>query len=371
MDKPEVAWITPTSFLDTDIYVIPLLCEYYSIDWYILKKENEKIDYETAIKELSDSINIKLIDVGKRNRSLGGLKKYISFLNRVSRHEYDLVYTAVSNYPYYIPSLALTQKRQNVIVGIHNVTVLKGGVRPQFEKLYNSFAVKTFQTFQTYSQSQYEVLKKIAPQKALYYIPFLPKDYGKASFVRRDNRVTFLNFGHIREYKRIDILIQAAELAYKKTGIKFKVIIAGACADWEKYEALIIHKELFDIRIGRVDNNEIPNLFEESDYFVAPYQDIAQSGALMVAINYEKPILASRLKAFEECVIDGKTGMLFNPSDTEDLAKTLTYVLLHHDEIYCGMRETIRVYRNERFSESIIVNAYREMFDDVIHYHSR
>ena len=365
MDKKRIAWITPTSFLDTDIYIVPLLKEDFLIDWYILKKQSEKLDYEKEIKKISASISVRIIDVGKRNRSLSAIKKYFSFLHKVGKSGYNLVYTAVSNYPYYIPLLAATQDKKKVVMAVHNVTVLKGGVRPQFEKLYNAFAIRYFQIFQTYSQGQFDSFKNIAPQKEVHFIPFLPKDYGEATITRRDKRITFLNFGHIREYKRIDVLIQAADLAYETTGIVFKIIIAGACANWDKYAELIKHRVLFDIRIGRVQNKDIPNLFEESDYFIAPYQDIAQSGALMVAINYEKPILASRLKAFEECVADGKTGLLFKPADVEDLSQKIIYVLRNNNEIYSDMKANVHELKHRKFSETVIVQKYKQLFDKV------
>ena len=119
------------------------------------------------------------------------------------------------------------------------------------------------------------------------YAPFLLKDYGKAKHERTDTRITFLGYGNIRRYKRLDVLIDATERAYAQVKIPFRVIIAGSSDNWSEYQKHIIHQELFDTRIGRIPNEDIPELFVETDYVVMPYESIAQSGAMMVAMNYE------------------------------------------------------------------------------------
>ena len=47
----KIAWITPSAYMDTDFYIVPLLCEYYHIDWFILYKD--KIPYEKELNKLN------------------------------------------------------------------------------------------------------------------------------------------------------------------------------------------------------------------------------------------------------------------------------------------------------------------------------
>lgn len=366
MNKKRIAWITATCFLDTDIYIAPLMQKYYKIDWFILRKENEKIDYESDLKRLKDIIDYKFVPIGRRNSSPDALVCYYRFLRKLRKSKYDLIYTAMGNMPFYTPMLGLTQNPKNIVLGIHNVHVLNGGCHPKLERFYNWFAITRFRNFHTYSHGQYDELKKIAPKKNILYAPFQLKDYGKAHHTRSDSRITFLGYGNIRRYKRMDVLISAAEKAYEETGFMFRVIIAGSCDDWENYEGLIKHKELFDIRLGRIPNEEISELFEETDYVVMPYQDIAQSGALMVAMNYEKPIIASKLKAFEEYIEDGKNGIFFKIADKDELAKKMIYVLENHETIYPNLQESFREIKEREYSSENIEARYRNFFDAVI-----
>lgn len=360
----KIAWITPTAFLDTDIYVVPLLKNCFFIDWYIVKRENEEIDYADKINALSAELKIEIISLGQRYRSLSTFVRYFRLYASL-KHKYDLIYTSMVNFPYHTPLLAITNGVNNCVMAIHNVHVPKGGINYYAMKAYTSFTIKVFKNFQTFSKGQYEELLRIAKNKNVMQGSFMLKDYGDPRIERNDNRITFLSFGLIRAYKRLDVLINAAEQVYNKYGNQFRVMITGGGADWEKYQKLIKHPEIFELRIERIPNEDIPDIFNQCDYFVTPYQDIAQSGSLVVAINYEKPVIASRLKAFEECIEDKQTGYLIEPASVEDLVHVMSYIIENHDSIYSGLVENIRRLKMERFSEDVVIKKYKEFFDEV------
>lgn len=367
MSKEKIAWITATCFLDTDIYIVPLMQKYFDIDWYILRKENEKIDYSNELKMLKNSVShFEYVSIGRRNSSPDALICYMRFLRRIKKSRYNLIYTAMGNMPFYIPVLGLCMNPKNIVLGIHNVTVLQGGSHPILEKIYNWFSINRFKNFHAYSKVQYEELKKRVKQKNVLYAPFLLKDYGNAKHTRTDSRITFLGYGNIRRYKRLDVLIDAAERAYREVNIPFRVIIAGSCDNWGEYQQHIIHKELYETNINRIPNEEIPDLFAETDYIVMPYESIAQSGAMMVAMNYEKPVLASKLKVFEEYIEDGKNGLLFSPADVDELTEKMIYVLKNHNIIYPEFKENYKQIKENKFDNSKIVKRYRDYFVRVI-----
>ena len=232
--------------------------------------------------------------------------------------------------------------------------------------MYNSLAIRAFQYYQTFSDDQYQLLKSLIPNKRVFYAPFILKDYGSAKIKRTDNRLTFLNFGNIRPYKRIDVLIEAAQRVYENTKVSMRVIIAGKCEDWESYAKLIRYPELFDLRIRRIDNNDIPDLFAEADYFVAPYQDIAQSGSSVVAVNYGIPLIASRLPAFEEYVEDKVTGRLIEPANVDSLETVIRDIVESNNAGYDEMVDHLIHKREELFSTESVVKRYREFIDGII-----
>lgn len=368
MDKRKIAWITFNAFIDTDLYVVKELSSFYEIDWYILKSENDKYEFVEEIEALktNPSLNIIMEQCGKRLRSVGCISFYKKLMSDVIKSKPDIIYTSLAGAPYFIPLLALRKGKNKVILAIHNVHVPKGGSSYWFFKLYNSFAIKSFQYYQTFSSNQYQLLKSLIPSKTVFYAPFILKDYGPAKIKRTDSTLTLLNFGNIRPYKRIDVLIEAVQRVYERTGTKIRVILAGKCDEWHRYEKLIKYPELFDLRIHRISNEDIPNLFAEADFFVAPYQDIAQSGSSVVAINYGIPLIASRLPAFEEYVDDKVTGLLIEPASVNSLEEVILDIVESGNAGYDEMVNHLVRKRDEFFSTKSVVKMYREFIDGII-----
>lgn len=368
MSKSKVAWITFNAFIDTDLYIVRELSYFYEIDWYILKSGNDEYEFVDEIKALKEkpTLRISMLQCGERLRSLSCISFYIKLLDSISELQPDIIYTSLAGAPYYIPILAKRKNKNRVVLAIHNVHVPKGGSAYWFFKLYNALAVKSFQYYQTFSNDQYLLLKSIIPNKTVFYAPFILKDYGTTNNIRTDKRITFLNFGNIRPYKRIDVLIEAVQRVYEKTNVLTRVILAGKCEDWENYEKLIKYPELFDLRIHRIDNKDIPDLFMEADYFVAPYQDIAQSGSSVVAVNYGIPLIASRLPAFEEYVEDKITGRLIEPANVDSLEAVIRDIVESKNAGYDEMVDHLIHKREELFSTESVVKRYREFIDGII-----
>ena len=360
----KIAWITPSAYIDTDYYIVPLLCKTFQIDWFVLYKD--KIPYEREIAHLKDIDNlcVKPYKQAFRLRSLKTAISDIKLFKGIRKAKYDIIYAGMFGFPYFHLISALLLDINKVIIAAHNVNTPKGAVNHHAAKAYADYIFFTFKNFQTFSVSQYDLLKKEHPSKRVFMAPFLLKDYGKPTN-RLSDVITFLSFGNIRNYKRIDVLIKAAQAAFEQTNKSFRVIIAGSCDDWSKYQSLIKYPQLFDLRIGRVENEDIPNLFGESHYFVTPYQDIAQSGSVIVGINYDCPIIASDLEAFREYVRDGETGFLIKPADVEDLTRVMCSIINSDNDCYANLRDGVKMMKERDFAPQSIVNKYITFFNNI------
>ena len=360
----KIAWITPSAYMDTDYYIVPLLCKYYHIDWFILYKDN--VPYEKELNKLygMDNLAINLYEQASRQRSLKTALSDFKLFWHIKKKKYDIVYAGMFGFPYFHVLSALILNRNKVVIAAHNVNTPKGAVNYWPAKVYAKYVLSVFKNFQTFSESQRKLLLRMYPHKKVLMAPFLLKDYGTPTN-KKSKLITFLSFGNIREYKRIDVLINAAQNSFEKTKKLFKVIIAGNCDNWGKYQSLIRYPQLFDLRIGRVENDDIPNLFGESHYFVTPYQDIAQSGSVVVGINYECPIIASNLEAFREYIKDGETGYLIKPADVNALTTVMVDILETNNVNYEKMRNRVRKIKETDFNTQTIIDKYVEFFDSL------
>jgi len=189
-----ISWITPNYFLDTDIYVMRYLPEYFQVSWIITKKKDERLDYNSLIDEIGkkDNITIEIYELdGKRY----GIKGFIYDLKLMMKlRNADVVYLP-SSLPFILPFMIMFLKRKRLIVPIHNVRTPKGGSHYYINKIGTAISTNYFRNYVTFSQSQHDLLLSINPKANVLYAPFMLKDYGEASVRRINNLITFLCFG--------------------------------------------------------------------------------------------------------------------------------------------------------------------------------
>lgn len=362
-ERKRIGWISAECFVETDIYVVPMLARYYEVDWFIIYKDKVPFDKEIQKLKETEDLTIHTCQNANRLRSPKTFSFMFGLVNQVAGLHPDIVYSSESTPQILLPLLSKIG-RGKVVLAAHNVKTPKGGSAYWYNRLKMGFMLNAFRNFHTLSMDQHDLLLKLHPGKNVLYTPFVLKNYGEPTNML-NQEITFLNFGNIRQYKRIDLLIQAAEQAYDETGIRFKVVLAGSCSNWEEYQRLIKHPELFNLTIRRIDDDEIPNLFGQSHYFVMPYQDIAQSGSMMVAVNYGKPVICSDMPSFKEVIEDGKTGFFFPQKNLQALKNVLVKVLKEHDTIYPQLCANVREL-HKQFDAETIVKRYRDYFNDII-----
>lgn len=125
-----------------------------------------------------------------------------------------------------------------------------------------------------------------------------------------------LFFGFIRQYKGLDLLLQAlAEPGVKETGAK--LIVAGEFyEDPAPYQALIQAHGLQDQLILKTDfipNAAVADYFSACDLVVQPYRSATQSGVSQVAYQFEKPMIVTNVGGLAEFVPHGEVGYVCEP----------------------------------------------------------
>jgi glycosyltransferase involved in cell wall biosynthesis len=133
---------------------------------------------------------------------------------------------------------------------------------------------------------------------------------------------TLLFFGLIRDYKGLDLLIDAMSLLDDS----YQLLIAGECyGSFEKYQqqiAISSAKERIQVLNKYVDDREVPVLFSAADLLVLPYKSATQSGVVPVAYHFETPIVATDVGSLKESIETTETGLICSP-ETGSLAQTI------------------------------------------------
>ena len=125
-----------------------------------------------------------------------------------------------------------------------------------------------------------------------------------------------LFFGFIREYKGLDILLEA----FSDTRLRnrnLKLIVAGEFYEDEgPYKEIARKNNLGEevIFFDRyINEDEVAAFFSVADIVVQPYKSATQSGVTQIAYQYEKPMLVTSVGGLSELVPDGKCGYVVNP----------------------------------------------------------
>lgn len=141
-----------------------------------------------------------------------------------------------------------------------------------------------------------------------------------------DGMKYFLQFGVIRKYKGIDILLEAIALLEPEKRKNLRFLIAGKQyskldnTDYQKKIRELGIEECVTFREEHISDEEIPKLFGQTDFVLFPYRNIYGSGALLLAYTYNKPVIASDIPTFLEETDQGRTGLLFESENPRALA---------------------------------------------------
>lgn len=161
------------------------------------------------------------------------------------------------------------------------------------------------------------------------YLPKRPiskADARKYFGLSEDDQV-LLFFGKIREYKGLDILLEAFELAAGDNP-KLRLLIGGSVSaellrHYQKIISQLRSKKQIIFHAKHIPDEEVAFYLLSTDVVMLPYKHIYHSGVLHVALPFAKPIIATRVGDLPEFIEDGKTGFLTEPNDPQKLMKSI------------------------------------------------
>lgn len=178
--------------------------------------------------------------------------------------------------------------------------------------------------------------------------------YSEAEYKKDINKFEFLEFGFIRKYKGIDILLKAISVIPKEKRYNLHFTIAGKQSkklDETDYERMIVDLDISEcvtLITERIPENQVASFYNKADACLFPYREIYGSGALLMAYGYAKPVIVSDTPAFVEETNDGETGIVFKNGDYVDLASAIIqFTNFDKDTIDCKTNRIRELVRNK------------------------
>lgn len=184
---------------------------------------------------------------------------------------------------------------------------------------------------------------------------------------------TMLFFGNIAPYKGLEYLV-AAFLELVKKDRSYRLLIVGRPKGptdyWKRIHETIASNSITNrvIEIIEYVPDEATELyFKAADVLILPYGHVFQSGVLFLGYSFGLPAIVADVGDLKEEIIEDRTGFVFKPRDSADLASTIDKYF--KSELFRNLetrRAQIKEYANERYSWSKVAAITTTVYSNLL-----
>jgi glycosyltransferase involved in cell wall biosynthesis len=160
--------------------------------------------------------------------------------------------------------------------------------------------------------------------------------------------------------------------AFIGTDFNLKIIgFSSVAGYYEKLQKYVIDKKHNIEFLGKMEFSQIQEYLNQCLFTIVPsewYDNLPNT--ILESYAMHKCVVATNVGSLSENVIDGKTGMLFNYKDAQDLRSKITY-LFEHPEKAEEFGRNARKQINTKFNIKNHLSALQELFEVIIRENTR
>ncbi len=322
-------------------------------DTYLLCIQEPKV-------ELKKSDHTWLVDCPERpgvTRKTFNLSLLFSIIHRIRKGHFDAIYFE-SLHTWNLPIMLMSGKAKTYQV-IHEVIPHEGDSQAKMVNLMNKAVVKLADTIvlrnKTYVQDMIERYG-INPERVRYLE--LWRRYPEYTAPVYNGRVLF--FGRINPYKGADNLLDIVRLC---PDIKFEIIGRVDSQMHEIIEQLSKEKNV-KINNDYVTDEEMSDAFINCDWVIVPYNSASQSGIIIDAYKYSRPVIAFAVGAIPEQIDTDKSGYLVEAGNNKKFAEKLKKAMSVNQDEYDTMSKYAYQYGRKKYATSGAVERFVELLEE-------
>ena len=226
------------------------------------------------------------------------------------------------------------------------------------DKLFTQYFLQPLDALITMSEKVMNDLRTLTQKPAEQVVHPLYDNFGQAISKNEAREYLHLNitdniilfFGFIRNYKGLDLLLEAMKILQEKNSPKenlsIKLLIAGEFyEDEQPYQQLIdklgIRSQLI-LRTDFIPDSEVKYYLSAADFVIQPYRNATQSGVTPLAYHFEKPMLVTNVGGLPQLVPNGISGVVSEPNPASIAQHIVTLYNLGETHFLPGLRNTIK-----------------------------
>ena len=326
-------------------------------DWdaYLLCIKTPKV-------ELQKSDHTWLVDCPERpgvTKKTFNLPLLFSIIHRIQKEHFDAIYFE-SLHTWNLPIMLMSGKAKTYQV-IHEVIPHEGDSQVKMVNLMNKAVVKFADTIvlrnKTYIQDMVDRYG-ISADRVKYLE--LWRRYPAYTAPVHSGRVLF--FGRINPYKGADNLLEIVRLC---PNIQFDVV-GRVDSQMQGIVDQLAKEKNVKLNSDYVTDAEMRAAFINCDWAIVPYNSASQSGIIIDAYKYSRPVIAFEVGAIPEQVDDGKSGYLVKAGDNQKFAAKLKEAMHLSTEQYDAMSRDAYQYGSKKYATSGAVERFVELLNDKI-----
>lgn len=235
---------------------------------------------------------------------------------------------------FFAPSLGLVSKKLKKAKRICILDNLIPHEKRFFDTAFNNYFVKQIDGFVVMSDKVLVDLLSVKPNAAYIRIDHplydhfgavKTKEVACASLGLDPSKKYVLFFGFIRDYKGLDLLIEAM----KSVDESVELIVAGEVyGTFDKYQELIDRLQLrkrIHLFNQYISDSEVTDFFSAVDVCVLPYKSATQSGITAISYHFDLPVIATDVGGLKETIKHGETGLIVDAISSEAIARSISH----------------------------------------------
>ena len=275
---------------------------------------------------------------------------YIKTAKQINKYSPDILVV-----PYWMSFLApafgsvclLLEKRIRIVSLVHNAISHE---RTMIERPLAKFFLNRCDAFIVMSEPVKEGVLSLRPDANIllqshpiydHYAEPVSKTKACKELKIPVDKKNLLFFGLIRDYKGLDLLIEAMAFLDES----YQLIIAGeSYGSFRKYQDLIdkspLRENIFVFE-QYIPDEMVTTLFSAADILVLPYRSATQSGVVALAYQLETPMIATNVGALGSTIEESCTGLLADSIGSESIAGKIKeyFAMNSHDSFMQNLKK--------------------------------
>jgi glycosyltransferase involved in cell wall biosynthesis len=230
------------------------------------------------------------------------------------------------------------------------------------DKAFTRYFIKSCDAFITMSEKVMQDLRSFEKEKPAQQVihplydnfgAIIPKQEARKHLGLDENARIILFFGFIRNYKGLDLLLEA--MPHVKN---IRLLIAGEFyEDAKPYHELIEKYGIKDQLILKTDfipDSEVKYYLCAADAVIQPYRNATQSGVTPLAYHFEKPMVVTNVGGLPSLVPHEKAGLVTQPDPVSIAGAITRFYQLGEDYFIPHLRNEKQKYSWKNLVSAII-----------------